>query len=239
MSVDVLSTIDTITGLATAAILLFAVYRAVEIGRGLVNRVYRNRAYLTGALIVFLVLQSFVPQSPTIGNLPLFELSYFVLLFVILAFADSSIMVALDMDFFHRNTLGWRQGRLPLYIIMLLGFADFLVPTYLGVTQGVIANFAGAAFVGGYGYTIAALVAGARRTTDRPMRSFIAFLGIFVLCQVVTTLAFNYTSIPAVDLLSDFLSLTIAYSLYRMTMSLSPVGRVEKSIATEQQSLLP
>jgi hypothetical protein len=236
---DIQPIIDNATEIITDAIFAFAVFRAVSIGRHLMNRIYRSRAYLLAAVIVFSVVQSFVPDSWVVAGLPIFMVAYFALLFFVLVFIDTTILVVLDMDFFHRNTLRWRQARPVVYAVSLIDMAIILFVTYLSSLPSPPSSVNSShdffpvigSFVAVFLYSAATLIIGARRTPDRPMRKFLMLAGLLVLSLLVSTLIFNYTYIFAVDLFDDFLGVAIAYVAYLMVMSLSPTGKVEKEIA--------
>ena len=220
--------IDTATTVIAPAILLLAAYRGLTIGRGLTSRVYRNRAFWIAALCIGDVLQSLVPDNWMLGQLPLFELTFFALVFVVFIFIDSTILVTLEMDFFHRNTLRWRQMRLVIYSYFLVFGAAAGIVTYLGVAiSGPESLFAGLA-IALYGYSVITLIVSALRTPDRTLRRHILLLGVVILISAVTTFTFNDTSIPAVDILDDVLAVLANSVIYLAVMALSPVGRVEK-----------
>jgi hypothetical protein len=228
MSIDVVSIIDTITGLGFPAILLLATFRGVQIGRTLVSRVYRNRAIWIAGVCLAQAVQSQVPDSWMIGGLPVFELAYFVLITLIFVFIDSTIMVTLELDFFHRNTLRWRRGRFVAYPALIGTLVAGATATALGYSLDSPLLLL---FPVTFGYAVGALIIGSRRTPDRTLRRHIILLGFVVIIFVTTTFMFNFTSIVSVDLLDDFLTLLTAYLLYRAVMTLSPLGRVEKELA--------
>ncbi len=227
MFIDVVSVIDTVTPLIAVAILVLAAFRGVEIGRTLVSRVYRNRAFWIAGLCIALVLQSSTGYVPSVNNLligalPLFEITFFLLVFVIFVFIDSTVMVALELDFFHRNTLRWKQLRRPFYLVGLALLVLIILPA---TAQTFVAFFLV------LGYSVAALIIGARRTPDRTIKRHIMLLGFVLIAFIIMSFLFNSTSTLSVDLLYDFLIVLYPYLLYRAVMTLSSVGRIEKEIA--------
>ncbi len=198
----------------------FAAFRAFTIGRVLVNRVYRNRAYFMGVFAI-IVIVSLIPIPATAGEL------YFPFLFVFFIMVDSTILAALDTDFFHRNTLRWRQIRLVLYplFVAFLAYA-FLPSNATNTLPGIVLDVVVATFLFIFVYTTATAVVSARRTPDRPLRRFMALSGLFLFGFIVNTLIFSFISKG----FSFFLFIVFAYITYRMAMSLSPVGKVEKEI---------
>jgi hypothetical protein len=164
-----------------------------------------------------------------VDGLPLYEVSYFALILFVLAVIDSTILVTLDMDFFHRNTLRWRQIRYIAYTIYLADIAILFL-----VTMNLIPQFqqGGIIVIGSFyvvlAYAVATLLIGARRTPDKPLKRFVELAGILLLGFIINTLINNYTYIDAVDVFNDFLGVSIAYVTYLMVMSLSPTGKVDK-----------
>jgi hypothetical protein len=230
MASELVPFIDDATEIIGIAIYFFAVFRAITIGRGLVNRIYRDRAYLVAALIVSMVAQSFVPDNWVFFGIYAYQITYFALLFFVLVVIDNTILVGLDMDFFHRNTLRWRQTRFIAYAIFLVDTVIILAVINnlirlprKGASSLVIISFAAVII-----YAAVVLVMTARRTPDRPMRRFLMFAGVLVIGILVSTFINNYTYIDAVDVFDDFLAVGIAYLNYLMVMSLTPMTRIKK-----------
>jgi hypothetical protein len=226
---DVVNLVDTLTYYLSVAIFLFAAFRALTIARHLVNRVYRSRAILLALLIIFTIIQSYVPDSWVIFTLPVYVLTYFLLLFFFLAVIDNTALVALQMDFFHRNTLHWRDLRILVYVVFLV---DISV-VYLFTNSGPPPNIAGrlsviGSFVALFVYSALTLILVAKRTPDKPMRRFLEIVALLIIATVVSALISNYTDITAVDLFSDFLSVALSYLTYLAAMSLSLTGKISK-----------
>ena len=243
MSVDLIEAMNVagdLLGLVGIGIFLFAAYRAFTIGKILVGGAYRNRAFWTGGTsiaLILLTIASALPASNPLGS------AAFVLIFVVLlAFVDSSIKVTQDTDFFHRSPLGWQRLRKPLYIIitpllvvgaLTLGFAP---PSSILAFVGILLWFGAGG--GALSLSAAAMVVGARRTSDRSMRRFVRMLGLAIICMVlfftvwIPFSPFSATLQDLGSLLSEFFIPAAAYFLYLAAMSLSLVGRIEKQDAT-------
>ena len=231
MSSEILSVLGNIARVVAAAIFLFAALRAVTIGRALVNRVYRNRAYITGAFAVLVVANQLIPDSWTIVGIPFYALTYFLFLAFVFVLVDITIMVSLDTDFFHRNTLRWRQVRLVAYpmVVAIEIYAEasnYLPSNFLSTPLGeallvvVLAIFA---FV--FLYSTLTAIVSARRCPDVPLKRFMEYLGILLLLFLVNTLLY----VLVTEVVAPFLFIIFGYVIYRMAMSLSPVGKVQKS----------
>lgn len=245
MSSDIVSLITDLRHVISIGIFLLGSYRAVTIGRALVSRVYRNRAFWTVAIMIVLAITNFLDLTSlpsliavnTAGVILVF-LPYVAELLLLFAFIDGTILAGMETDFFHRDTLKWRRGRKPLYAAFVVSvavvFSVFSLPDANSVFLAV-AGLGVAAIFAIFGFSAAALIVVSRRTPDRTMKMFLRFLGyalgVFVLDNV-TTSAFSG---DVGTLLDDLLSLVAAYLLYRAVMFLSPLGRVEKELGAPSQ----
>lgn len=138
--------------------------------RGLVDPTYRTRARW-GAIVAFVVaiviligsISTVTGFSPSTTEAAELGFATFAAAFIaVFAFADSTVLVTIQSDFFHRSNLRWTGARRPAWVAILgctaidaaLGgytpfFAAFVVVTFACV-----------------GYAAIALVVGARRTQD-------------------------------------------------------------------------
>ena len=201
----------------SAIIFGFAAFRAVTIGKALVNRVYSSRAYFTAAFAVIVIASIVLPPG----------VIYFPLLFIYFIMVDTTILAALERDFFHRNTLHWKRVRLIIYPLFIAVVIYTILPS--SVTNSLpeivlVAVVIGFIFI--YAYTAAAAVVSARRTPDKPLRRFVTLAGLFILGLLINTLVFVFVT----ELLAAFLFIIFGYITYLMVMSLSPLGKVEKEI---------
>ena len=231
-----------ILGYALAAvpvvILGLVAYRAVEIGRVSVSAVYRRRAFWTAALVVLLVLieiDSLLPSTGPSSN-PLGAVSYLLgglslVLFevVFFAFIDGAVIVAMDRDFFHRDTLRWKRLRSAFYpIVIACALVSVLGGGYgLNFFPGVGTLF----LLIAYGYSAAALVVSSGRTADMTLKRYVKMLGFSALGVVAAILDQIAYSWSGYNLPLGVVFIVISYLLYRAVMSLSPVGRVEKAVS--------
>ncbi len=234
MSIDVSSIIDVllfISRIIIAGILLLATYRALKIGRALVSSVYRSRAYWLAALTVIFIISAFNAYV-TYPNTPLgyflsrndYNFPFLVGLAVVFAFVDSVILVAIEMDFFHRNTLHWKQLRMPTYAVFLVSIFILSIPNSL--LFNALSLFLP---VISAGYAIAVLIVASRRTPDKTLKKHTRLLGYAFVIYIVSVLVFM---IPIWgNLISDLFVIISAYLIYLATMSLSPMSRIEKEIA--------
>jgi Ca2+/Na+ antiporter len=91
--------------------------------------------------------------------------------------------------------------------------------------------FFGMIFVA-FGVTIVAVAVSAGRTHDRTIKRHVRLFGTFLVGFLVVLWTGQPGISPALNLASDFIVVAVAYSLFLMVMSLSPVGRVEKERQT-------
>jgi len=244
MSSEVLPALQGIATVAAMVIFLFAALRAVAIGRALVNRVYRTRAYVMGIFGVLTAVNYAIPPSWVIAGMPVADMPYGLVLLFLFILLDTTILVSLDSDFFHRNTLRWRQVRLVAYPLSvgitavttvggLLIIGGYLPSNYNGTQAGEIILGAGALILG-FSLVSSLLTATitARRCSDTTLRRFMQYLGILVFLYLVNTLIWTLITMAV----TPFLQVLYAYVTYRMVMSLSPVGKVQVAVdATSPQ----
>lgn len=281
MSSEIFGLIEALSYLLSGGILAFGAYRAMRMGRAFVNSLYRSRARWTAGaiwLLVVSVLGSLIspPSSakPALITLPPFlpiivfeafpELALLGFLVAIFAFVDRTILVTMDMDFFHRSVFRWPKVRIPFYILLFLGLIEVLGNSILGglppsqvsrweiYAVGSIPTADGSWFplflfallIVVFGYSAAAMVAGARRTSDMTLRKHVRFLGIaiisfFVAIATSTLTTYSFASYPSASLVPDVLYIITAYLFYRVAMSLSPLGRVEREVEAAGPKVTP
>jgi hypothetical protein len=247
MSSDIVSLITDLRYLIGMGIFLLGSYRAVTIGRALVSRVYRNRAFWTAAVMIAFILTNFLDLTSlssaiavnTLGDI-LGTLPYIAETLLLFAFIDGTILVGMEMDFFHRDTLKWRRGRKPLYAAFVVSLAVvffvFSLPNPYSLPFLAVASvYAGlAAIFAIFGFSAATIIVVSRRTPDRTMKMFLRFLG-FALGVFVVDNVISVAGGDAVTLLDDLLSVVAAYLVYRAVMFLSPLGRLDKEPATSSR----
>jgi hypothetical protein len=242
MSIDFVSIIETLIGLVAIGILALAAYRALRIGRALVSPIYRSRVHWMAALLVVIIINSlnnYVSYPNTALGWFLsssgYNLSSLVEFALIFVFVDRVILVAIEMDFFHRNTLHWRKVRKPAYVAL---FGAAFLPSSSNFPPDsppaiVIILFFFAA-VTALVCSAAALAVGARRTPDKTMRRHVKLVASSFALFLVTTLILGpLSSVPSVNpdylaLVSGLIGVLSTYLIYLAVMSLSPIGRVEK-----------
>ena len=215
--------------------------------RGFIDPVYRSRA-LWSAVLMFVIiltnLNGFVSlPNDTISNLIGFS-PFVAIVLVSYVYVDRSVMVAVSTDFFHRNTLHWLQFRRLGYGLLgatsLITYGLIIVaPQYfvsgyptpahppLFVAIGLNQFFAVIIFV--LGISALALGVASRRTSDRNLRKSIRLLGYALGSFVATIFITSVSTSDAASIVGNILSLIATYFLYRSTISLTALGRVEKA----------
>ncbi len=246
MSIDIFSLIHELAFLVVEVIFVLSVFRAIEMGRAFVNRVYRDRAIWITAVIVVAVISDLtdLPPLTTASFGPLLStITLVVLIAVAFAFVDSTILVTLETDFFHRNTLRWKQARLIAYPLLygLIAFVFFEIlllslpspPSWVSAflnspALSILPDVGLSTLSIIFGYSAVAVIIGSRRTPDRILRRHVKVIGLAFLLFIVSTindLTFAYAPLDVI------LSLAGAYVIYRAVMSLSPIRRIEKETA--------
>jgi hypothetical protein len=226
--VDILFFIERII---MVVILLLATYRALKIGRSYFSSVYRNRAYWLAALTaIFIVtdLNVYVSYPNTsmgwLLNRNDYNLPFLVELALALAFIDSVNLVAIDMDFFHRNSLYWKQLRIPTYTVFLVNI--FILSTLNVPLFNILSSVLPAVCAG---YAIAVLIVASRRSSDLTMKRHTRLLGYAFVIFLASVIVFSISVYG--NLVSDLFLVIFAYLIYLATMSLSPLNRFEEIIA--------
>ncbi len=270
MSSEIFGLIEALSFLTSGAILAFAAYRAMRMGRAFVSPLYRSRAHWTAGAIMLLVVSvlgylisppsSTQPALITLpGPLIVFEvfpmLALLGFLVAIFAFVDRTILVTMDMDFFHRSVFRWPKVRVPFYVLLFLGLMEALGNSILGglppsqvsrweiYAVGSIPTGDGSWFplflfaliIVVFGYPAAAMVAGVRRTSDMTLRKHVRFLGVaiigfFAALATDTLTTYSLASYPSASLVPEVLYIMTAYLFYRVVMSLSPIGKIEEAV---------
>jgi hypothetical protein len=239
MSINVVNLLEIIAALAAGAIALLAVYRSLTIGKSLVSRVYRTRAYWLAVLMTIYAAFAFDPGASAIES-DISGILFFMFLFGLLIFIDSNVAVAREIDFFHRDILHWRAARTPLFAIVVVGSAIGIWSIFALSSNASIIS--GAAFLGFFillgvvfAYSGAAMFLIARSTYDRTMKKFVKMLGFAILSYVLfLTLFIPLDAIyPQLgDVVTSFIAIAAAYFFYNATMSLSNVGQIEREVVS-------
>ena len=135
MSSNLLLTIDTFVLLGTLVFYAAASYRSFSVRRAMATPLYRTRALWTGVValigafysVTAIVAENFSsPQSFFQGTQPLWEFVFFAVLtivgsLIVFSWIDSTIGVALDLDFLHRDAVGWKRLRKLAWAVVVIG----------------------------------------------------------------------------------------------------------------------
>jgi hypothetical protein len=250
LSGDPVLSLDSIAWAFFIAIVAFSTFKAFAIRHALFSGLYRTRALWTGVLgfvavfhaILLLLYASGVinfPVPPANIGIPsiiptfVFQFAdyatFLTLVILVVALTDSSIRVALDRDFFHRDTLNWRGLRFAVYAVSIIfdatRFLSLFPPSDL---SDVASNTATAAFAVVVFFAAANLVVSGNRVKDRPIRMYNLYLGIAVFLFIVTVVLFALP--PPIDYL-EFVAIVLAgFFVFKMTTSLSPTNRIGKEV---------
>ncbi len=256
MSIDIPSVIAELSLLIAGIVLVFLISRAVMIGQKFVSPVYRSRAFwFAGVMVVALISTLSDLVTLLFGLYPSTSLSFLGIVvmltwvLVMFVYADRTILVTLEMDFHHRNTLHWRPVRTLAYVAMFANVfylyvfifltnppcssapcpPEFLpwVPSWVqAIFPSILVPEAIVAFIVVFAYTISALIIGDRRTSDMTMKRHVRWLGLSFLIFLSFFVLLG-TSSNANDLLGSFIDLALVYTFYRALMSLTFIGRLE------------
>lgn len=239
MSVDLVDIVSVGATVLVVAILAVGIFRTLEMRRVFVNGAYRSRATWSAFLmlvILILMLTNFI-NFPSSGILSfLGALPFLALIFTIFAYSDGSVLSTIETDFFHRNTLGWLRVRWPATIVIIVFVIVVLIssaiPNLTVAEQFWVDNlvnlffFAIAVFIA---YAAAALIVGARRSSDRTLRRSILLLGLALstlALSLIVTSFLDEGTLPYV-IVNKGTAVAGIYLIYLSVMALSPIAKIE------------
>ena len=237
MSDNIPLAIVVIESVITTAISAFTAYKALSFRRALVRPVYRDRALWTAvfAIVSIVAIVEYLLYLNGTVTLQLGFIIYPSFLVVFFAIMDSSICTALDQDPFHRNTLQWNIARKILWpfvlAIAILNTVTAYVLGYSLETNGIAYGIVTVIEV----YSAVVLVESGIRTPDLLMKKFVLWLGLAAATIAVLGLVAypigisNLASNPG-GAASFILGPIGSYFILKAAMSLSPTGRLEKSV---------
>jgi hypothetical protein len=209
-------------------IFLLAAYRSFAVGDALAGTLYRRRALWTGgvALVVgwYALQQAFLEYllpAPTTFVPSLYQyLYYFVLVLVgsivIFAWIDSTIRVALDLDFLHRDALRWKGLRKYVWALIIVGSVGGGLATsnlqfiIFGILYAIL-----------FAYFAGVLIRSGQRVHQTTMKAYSRWLGLILL-----SLIFEIGTGTAIGFNVNFPLILAAYCMYRAATSLSKSRRM-------------
>jgi hypothetical protein len=213
--------------------------RAFEFRKAMVRGIHRSRALwsmtfallfipfeFAGVYISALTGPPNIQQPPIEGVLPV--LVVFVIAFNLSAFVflDRTILAARELDFFHRDTLRYGAARKLVWPISTIGMFGslFFVPN-----SGIISSIFGILWSASLPYYSIALTVTSLRVSDRTMRNYAKWFGLFWV-PLGANFLYGQLTPPSgsFPILIGGLVSSILY--YRATVSLSPVGRLESGV---------
>lgn len=243
---DISYYVTVLSYLIAMGILTLGTYRALKIRRALAHPIYRSRALRLAlvAVLYFIVLITDLVPYPNQTDLVTatlitltFNMPYLVFAFMMFASVDRTILVAIDMDLFRRNTLQWPRLRPLLYALVLGSFVLVLVANPFLFLQNppLWATTADLAFYPLFliplGISAIALALSARRSLEKTMRRFVALFSLSVAFFITDSILFNYVYYfyytPALQFVDNLVIIAATYFLYRAIISLTPLDKVE------------
>jgi hypothetical protein len=190
-------------------------------------------------MVVILIsfFSDFIPFPATGPLSALGFLPFVAILLTFFAYADRSVLVAMETDFFHRNTLGWLRARRPAGLLMLVSLVavnalELSIPGQPPLWAPFVADSLFLVVAVDLGYATAALIVGARRSSDRTLRRSLLYLGFALatlVLDLILTTPLNGGTLPFV-IISQGTAVVGIYLIYRSVTSLSPLGKIEKEV---------
>ena len=248
---DISYYVTLISYLIAMGILGLGTYRAFKIRRALAHPIYRSRALWLALVAVLYIIVLFTdlmpyPNQTNLVTATLITLAvtlpYLVFAFMMFSSVDRTILVAIDMDLFRRNTFQWPRLRSPVYASVLGSFFLILVANPFLYLQNppLWATTADLAFYPLFLIPLVisaiALALSARRSMESTMKRFVGLFSVSVAFFIADSILFNYVYYfyytPALQLVDNLVIIAATYFLYRAITSLTPLGRVEPLVAT-------
>lgn len=238
MSDEFQTVANLIESLASIFILIVGLYRVGLMSKSFVDPLFKSKARWSAALLGAILVTNVSSLFPTSSNALIGTLEFVpfpVLLIVVYAFVDRTIVVAGKMDFFHRDVLSWSRVRVPLFVVVLVtslsfGVASFY-PTEASAPYWIVdlVDVCAVLLLSVLGYASVVLAISARRSADKTLRRHIWLLGIS-LAMFVTTLGLSILPNGDLDVfLNAVISVASLVVLYFAVMSLTPLGKVSKA----------
>jgi hypothetical protein len=250
---------------AAALVFVYGAYWAFAIRRALVGRIYRNQALWLGALSIAALIASDSVLLPLSGNWLVTAIVRFLAYgswpgLVVFAFLNSAIPVLRRSDPLLRSVLRWKILRIGILLVLAFTtifaiYVSIYLPTCLStsntpacVSSGMRNSGwvgAGLGFWGGYYWVdaslvlalgAAALLIGARRSSDTVLRKSLKWLGVGLLCipcLVLVSVIEGIIGISYYDMIYSYgivpwnaVAILLGYALYRSARSLAPLNRL-------------
>ena len=235
---SILAAIELASEIVTIGFCASSAYRAFSLSKALPSYMHRNRAEWIGSFSIFLIGVTVVVFISAVGffgtfvtNFSLGVFSYVSAFLIVFLFAwlSSTIDVAAELDFFHRNTMHWTSLKRYFWILGILGIGGLILTSVSELNPCVSANCSfiqHVSMVGGLsGLLLIALIAFAlfvlylssRKVKDKIFKRHINWLELFTV-----TLVFG--------IVTDLFPILIAvatYFLFRASDFLTPAEKIE------------
>jgi len=265
MSDSLGSVLAALSYVAVGAVFIYGAYWAFTIRRALVGRIYRIQALWLGALFIAALIAADAVLLPMSNNSVVTAVVSFLAygpwpILVVFAFLDSTIPVLRRSDPLLRSVLYWRKLRVGILLVLAFStifavyvsiFLPVCLPTanapacisYAMSNSGQIEGDLG--LLGGYYWVdaslvlalgAAALLIGARRSSDTVLRKSLKWLGVGLLCVPCLVLVSVVEGIMGVSYYAmiysygivpwNAVAILLGYSLYRSARSLAPLNRL-------------
>lgn len=232
MPSEILPTIDaTLLGVAVL-ICALASYRSFQVRRAIPGPIYRSRALWTGILALVIIPYGILiitgelwiiggNPNPFSGTpSPAVYASFLVLSMVgsivFFFWVDSTIGVAYELDFFHKDTLQWRRFRKLTWALIVIG-------AFVGGIGTTTFEFLLSSLLLGIPISYAAftLAKSVTRVHDETMKRYMRWVGLLVVAVILELITVTY------NVYLNFPVVALAYFLYRAAVSLSIRNRLE------------
>jgi len=219
--------------LVTSCVYALAGYRAFRMRKALVGSVYRSRALWAFVFAILFIpfVFAILPFNYGAGspNWEVITAAIFVVAFNLVAFVfcDRTIMVVREMDFFHRDTLAYGKVRWFVWITSAVGMFGSL----FGPSTGILSDLFFVLWPAPLAFFALALAATSFRVSDRAIRNYSKWFGLFTGMLAISFLVLNTGE---VSITAGMFIASLLY--YRSTVSLSTTSRLDLTADTASVS---
>jgi len=254
--------------IAAAVVFIYGTYWAFAIRRALAGRIYRSQALWLGALFIAGLIASDGVLLPSSSNAILTAFVRFLAygpwpILVVFAFLDSTVPVLRRSDPLLRSILHWKRLRIGIwtvlaFITIFAVYVSIYLPACFSIANtpacissamnnsgslGAVLGFWGGLYWVDASLVMilgaAALLIGARRSSDRVLRQSVLWLGVGLLCVpglVLVSVVEGIMGVSYYDMIYSYgivpwnaVAILLGYALYRSARSLAPLNRFPPS----------
>jgi hypothetical protein len=235
---SILVAIELASEVVTIGFCASTAYRAFSLSKALPGHIHRNRAEWIGSFSIFLIGVTAVNLISALGFFGTFATNFsagvysyvsaFLAVFL-LAWLSSTIDVAAELDFFHRDPLHWSSLKRYFWILGILGIGGLILMSVSELNPCVSANCSFielVSMIGGLGglllialivFALFVLYFSSRKVNDKIFKRHINWLELFTIILVFGIVTTS----------GGILFAVATYFLFRTSDFLTPAEKIE------------